>query len=262
MEQIDRLIELNIEIEGLLHVFARQDSLNVRRLLQRKKQEFDELLSRLLDGETTVEVKAEEAVESELPQEIELSAEAIDRGGIPEEAVTSAIPDRADTIEEAPAPVQEPYPDEIIISPEEPEQEEAPEPTESVEAVDSVEYKAAEFPEPAEPSEKNEKAAPIPEPTVSIADAIGSRQNEIRVDEMISRREARDLRKAFTINDKFRFRRELFSNDDKEFGRTLDMIEAMGDFDEACEYLREDLGWDMDNDDVKDFLSTVRNHFA
>ena len=98
MEQIDRLIELNIEIEGLLHVFARQDSLNVRRLLQRKKQEFDELLSRLLDGETTVEVKAEEAVESELPQEIELSAEAIDRGGIPEEAVTSAIPDRADTI--------------------------------------------------------------------------------------------------------------------------------------------------------------------
>jgi hypothetical protein len=36
----------------------------------------------------------------------------------------------------------------------------------------------------------------------------------------------------------------------------------MQNLDEAIEYLRDDLGWDMDNDDVKDFVNIVNNHFA
>jgi nicotinic acid phosphoribosyltransferase len=79
---------------------------------------------------------------------------------------------------------------------------------------------------------------------------------------MLTRREARDIRKAFTLNDKFRFRRELFANNDAQFAETLNLLSAMQNLDEAIEYLRDDLGWDMDNDDVKDFVNIVNNHFA
>jgi hypothetical protein len=84
----------------------------------------------------------------------------------------------------------------------------------------------------------------------------------MRVDEMLTRREARDLRKAFTLNDKFRFRRELFANNDAVFADTLNLLSAMQNLDEAMEYMRDDLGWDMESEDVKDFVNIVSNHFA
>lgn len=95
--------------------------------------------------------------------------------------------------------------------------------------------------------------------------AIGdspARPGELRVDEMLTRREARELRNAFTLNDKFRFRRELFENDNDRFREALRMIEAMSDYDEALTYMRDDLGWDMDADAAQDFAAIVANHFA
>lgn len=69
------------------------------------------------------------------------------------------------------------------------------------------------------------------------------------------------LRQLFTINDKFRFRRELFGNSDAEFSDTLNILDAMSSLQEAEEYLYEDLGWDAGNPDVKDFLAVVSRHF-
>jgi hypothetical protein len=36
----------------------------------------------------------------------------------------------------------------------------------------------------------------------------------------------------------------------------------MKNMDEATEYMSEDMGWNMDNDDVKDFVNIISNHFA
>lgn len=83
----------------------------------------------------------------------------------------------------------------------------------------------------------------------------------LRVDEMLTRKSARNLRSSFTLNDKFRFRRELFKSDDKLFARTLDDIDAMATEKEAYEYITR-LGWDMDDEKVKDFMSIVSMHFA
>lgn len=83
----------------------------------------------------------------------------------------------------------------------------------------------------------------------------------IRVDEMLSRRTAVDLRKAFTLNDKYRFRRELFGNSDAAMTDALNVIAAMHSVAEAEEYLYGDLGWDELQPDVKDFMAVVKSHF-
>lgn len=84
----------------------------------------------------------------------------------------------------------------------------------------------------------------------------------IRVDELLQHRiVAGDLRRAFTLNDKYRFRRELFGNSDVALNDALDVVSAMHSFDEAREYFSADLGWDLENDDVKDFLDVIATHF-
>ncbi len=98
--------------------------------------------------------------------------------------------------------------------------------------------------------------------TLTLNDAIPSASNDIRVDEALSRREALDLKRAFTLNDKFRFRRGLFGNNDSLFADTLNTLMAMHSIDEAEEYLYGDMGWSPEDEDVKDFVSIVRNHFA
>ena len=81
------------------------------------------------------------------------------------------------------------------------------------------------------------------------------------LDERLARERARDIFKAFTLNDKFRYRRELFHGSESEFDDTLAIISEMSSFGEAEEYFYEDLCWDPDNDDVKAFMDTVRRHF-
>lgn len=100
----------------------------------------------------------------------------------------------------------------------------------------------------------------------SIAESAQLEETEdaepsMTLDEKLSRQRAQNIFKAFTLNDKFRFRRELFRNSQDEFDETLNVIATMSDFDEAEEYFYNDLCWDPDSDDVKEFMAIVRRHF-
>lgn len=66
---------------------------------------------------------------------------------------------------------------------------------------------------------------------------------------------------AFTLNDRYRFRRELFGNSDAEMVDTLELLAAMNSPEEVEEYLFVDLGWDSSNPDVAEFLAIVRRRF-
>ena len=109
--------------------------------------------------------------------------------------------------------------------------------TEDVEAEDNIE----------EETEANEKASDDSEP--------------LRLDEKLQRSRSKDLKSAFSLNDTFRFRRELFGNSAAEMTDALHMVEAMHSFDEAEDYFYGDLGWDRESDDVKDFMAIIKNHF-
>lgn len=68
---------------------------------------------------------------------------------------------------------------------------------------------------------------------------------------------ADDLRRNLTLNDKFRFRRELFNGSDIEMNDTLQLIASMGSEEEAREYLIDDLQFDPESPTVKDFLDVI-----
>lgn len=81
------------------------------------------------------------------------------------------------------------------------------------------------------------------------------------LEEKLARERARDIFQAFTLNDKFRFRRELFRNSQEEFDETLNIIAQMSTIEEASEYIYDDLCWNPDNEDVKAFMDVVTKHF-
>lgn len=86
-------------------------------------------------------------------------------------------------------------------------------------------------------------------------------QATVTLDEKLARDRAKDIYKAFTLNDKFRFRRELFRDSQQEFDEALDIIAQMSTIEEAEEYIYDDLCWDPDSEAVKEFMEVVARHF-
>ena len=83
----------------------------------------------------------------------------------------------------------------------------------------------------------------------------------LTLDEALQRNMSRDLRKAFSLNDRFRYRRELFANNDVEMNDTLNLVETMHSFSEAAAFFYGDLEWDKEAPEVIDFMNVIRNHF-
>lgn len=260
MQTIESLIELNIEIEGLLRVLSARGTYAVRQLLDKKFEQYSRLFEclqrqcpELEDDNITSqveiadEVKNQEAESAEIPDETQLATEAI-RRGTDSAALTIDSEFVGDVVNDQEVTAEQELPFEV---------EHVPEPA----VGDNLEEHT--LMPPTEESREADSSVNADEESIKIEDAVpDASKDNIRVDELISRREARELKRAFTLNDKFRFRRELFGNNDSMFADTLNALMAMKSIDEATEYLYDDLGWDPQNEDVKDFVAIVRNHFA
>ena len=83
----------------------------------------------------------------------------------------------------------------------------------------------------------------------------------LRVDQKLQRHLSKDIRKAFSLNDRFRFQRELFAGSANAMDTAIEHIEVMSSYGNAELYFFSQLHWDRDNQDVKDFMEIVRNHF-
>lgn len=228
---ISRMTQLTAEIEGLLYVIEKRDNSALREQLSVKYSEFKSLMDTFLGTEAPAVVNDAPALETDKEDEAE-TAEVT-----PEvDAATEAI----ETDEEETGTTEQ--------------QEE--------EALDAIDNEEPEAPVVQMIEPETDSAVQQPKISATINDILSGRPGELRVDEMLSRREARNLRKAFTLNDKFRFRRELFGNNDELFGQTLDTLQQMSSYQQAVEYLEHNMGWDVKNEDVADFLSIIKNHFG
>ena len=111
---------------------------------------------------------------------------------------------------------------------------------------DAVPEPEEEMPVPPVPTE-------FPEPEESAS--------TMRVDEKLQRHLSRDIRKAFSINDRFRFQRELFAGSASAMNTAIEHIEMMNSYGNAELYFFSQLNWDRENEVVQDFMNIVRNHF-
>ena len=83
----------------------------------------------------------------------------------------------------------------------------------------------------------------------------------LRVDEKLQRTLSKDIRKAISVNDRFRFQRELFAGSASAMNTAIEHIEMMSSYGNAELYFYSQLHWDRENEVVKDFMNLVRNHF-
>ena len=219
MTDINNLIHLNLELEGLLRVLAERNSIHAKSLLAQKYHQYaaqleaflaepseeaarqlEETASNLAAEATHTEVKDQEAESAEVIDETDAATAAIERG------VEEAPAQAAAELQEIEEPEQHP----------EPAVEQAP-----VHTADPIAVAAAQ-------------AAPIAHvPNQKIL-------------------------KAFTLNDKFRFRRELFGGDDRAFEDTLAILADMPSYDDACDFIYNDMMLDEKNPDVADFMAVLK----
>ncbi len=66
---------------------------------------------------------------------------------------------------------------------------------------------------------------------------------------------------VFTINDRYRFKRDLFCNSDADFNTTLALVASMDSYDEAEDYFLGELQWNSQREEVMDFLEILKNYF-
>lgn len=199
---------------------------------------------------------------------------ALHRGDDTPEKVWEMISEKIDSLkagidirESEPAPVVEETGEEpavmteIIVEKEEPvifEQETPEEETGEEELVALEEtVPAEEVTLASEPATSVEQPAPAEEPVTEAAPVA-----ELRLDEKLARQNSRDLRKAFSLNDRFRFRRELFGNSDERMNEALRAVKPMATIDEAHDYFYNTLGLDKTSTDVADFIAVIEHHIS
>lgn len=281
---IEELITINYELEGLLYLaMHRGDDTpkEVWSLISDKIKSLNEGISPAVEDDDVdtddtpdnaviscndeVDVTAEEQPEIEEPenQEEELEEDTAESCQ-PQLTIigesTEELPEHCNAEPEAPCsdieqepstepePIAEPMPETTVeIETVEPEPEEEEEP---------------ELKEEPEPEEEQEE--PEYEEIVMPQDDTTDTDNEepIRLDEKLARENSRNLRKAFSLNDMFRFRRELFGNSATEMTDTLNLVEAMSSLSEANDYFYNDLEWDASNPEVQDFMDIIAKHFS
>ncbi len=70
-----------------------------------------------------------------------------------------------------------------------------------------------------------------------------------------------DLKRGISLNDRFLFQRELFDNDRNKMNNTIEKLNNLGSYEEAEEYIRENVSVDLENPIIIDFLSIIRKEF-
>ena len=171
---------------------------------------------------------------------------AADEEPQPEPEVTVVVNDEPEVVVEV---VPEPEPAEG------PEAEPQPEPEPEPESIEE-EATAQE----AADAESEPEIAADAEP-VTADDFTTVDDEPVRLDEALQRNMVKDLHHAFSLNDRFRYRRELFGNSDQVMEETLNHIESMATFDEAENYFYNDLEWEYDSPEVADFMVIIKNYF-
>ncbi len=281
---IEELITINYELEGLLYLaMHRGDDTpkEVWSLISDKIKSLNEGISPAVEDDDVdtddtpdnavisccdeTDVTADEQPEIEEPenQEEELEEDTAESCQ-PQLTIigesTEELPEHCNAEPEAPCsdieqepstepePIAEPMPEttvEIETVEPEPEEEEEPE--------------LKEEPEPEEEQEEPEDEE-IAMPQYDTTDT--DNEEPIRLDEKLARENSRNLRKAFSLNDMFRFRRERFGNSATEMTDTLNLVEAMSSLSEANDYFYNDLEWDASNPEVQDFMDIIAKHFS
>ena len=241
-EDIRKLLAAAYELEGLLLLAEQRGKETPLSLVETIKEKISDiaLMASPTISQETVQTKPE--TESDKAEQ---------------ESAEYEVAEAPNTSEsEAPEEVEFYAPDNTYTadtSHEEPEVfEEAEEPAGDIADNETYSLEETAIPEAEDKASKDEVA----EDKQSNDD-----DKSLTMDEVFIRNKSKDLRNAFSINDKFRFRRELFGNNATEMNDAINLVDAMKSYAEAEDYFYNDLGWNPEAEEVNEFMTIIRNHF-
>lgn len=264
---LEQLLKQVLELEGLILVAQRRGEetpLAVHQLISEKAAQIGAFAAAEKPADEPAKQNAIDALPDDEPDD-DITLEFVDEDA----DTTDEDADAADTAAADEEP--QPEPEVTIVVDDEPEVvvEVVPEP----EPADEPEAEPQPEPEPEpesieEEATAQEAADAESEPEIAAdaepvtADDFTTVDDEpVRLDEALQRNMVKDLHHAFSLNDRFRYRRELFGNSDQVMEETLNHIESMATFDEAENYFYNDLEWEYDSPEVADFMVIIKNYF-
>lgn len=242
---LETLLKQVLELEGLLLIAEKRGD-DVPNLVFDMIKQKAAAIGELAGVAASDNKQGIDALPDDEPDD-DITVEFVDDEDAPSAAEPVAAESSAPVVAE-PEPVVAPEPS--VVQPEpapEPTPVSEPEPT-PVDEPEPVEAPTL-APEEVEPEAESEEFEPDPD------------DQPLTLDEALQRDMTKDLRQAFSLNDRYRYRRELFGNSDSVMNETLNLIEAMHSFDEAEDYFYNDLQWEHDSPEVADFMVIIKNHF-
>ncbi len=109
------------------------------------------------------------------------------------------------------------------------------------------------------PPENFDKTVQNEEQKISLKEDRGTAQ--IPLSEILEKKILSDFRKAFSLNDRFRFRRELFGGDENRMNKAITDLNDIHSVEESITYLHQELQWNIEDESVADFLKLIEKRF-
>ncbi|MDR2918104.1 MAG: hypothetical protein LBV72_01905 [Tannerella sp.] len=81
------------------------------------------------------------------------------------------------------------------------------------------------------------------------------------LDKKFEKKTLSDLKKAFTINDRFRFCRELFSSNENLMNQAFSELNDIESYNASVAYIKEHFNWNWEEEVTVDFISMIEKRF-
>ena len=124
------------------------------------------------------------------------------------------------------------------------------------EPVRKEEVKSPTEPVREEPvKEPVQKTAEAPQPAPVMA------KSNVSLNDLLEKKNLSDFRKAFSLNDRFRFRRDLFHGNEEQMNQVISDLNQIDSLEEALRFIAKNLSWDMNNETVADFIKLLEKRY-
>lgn len=95
---------------------------------------------------------------------------------------------------------------------------------------------------------------------VSLSETIAT--SNISLNEILEKKNLSDFKKAFSLNDRFYFRRELFAGDEARMNRVISTLNDIHSYEESVAYLDRELKWNIEDSAVSAFIKLLEKRFS
>ena len=106
-----------------------------------------------------------------------------------------------------------------------------------------------------------EKTEIVPEQSAPPHKSVTSEKQSVFLSDILEKKNLSDFRKAFSLNDRFRFRRELFGGNEEKMNKAITDLNDIHSYEESVTYLNNELKWNIEDEAVADFIKLLEKRF-